>query len=418
MSTTTEASTTNSTTTITDAVQENDNENKKPDPEQLFRIHGYSIQKDEENKKKKNYYIHSLTFKKLTSPLVEFEEVLPVRLERRKFDSFDAMNRDANRIGVYLSKVDNDITHLNDTKIMQFLNDRANMREIPGKNPVSELFGVLGLNQFQHAAIKEKGEDTETREKKGTLDQSYQIAASGTNDGYYTVHRIIDYESTGFCNRRAEGTNVWLSCCPLQPPERLKDFGQRLLYSSFVFREDKDAKLKHDAGTLMVNAAIGHAALQEEKGGLAEAVRIKDLEIPISTTNVVPETTPITTTDTVVPLDATTTTTAPAEPSKLELGKEEGEEDPLQAKYDAPSTYNETMALLKETTQRLDAFEEKKEKEKDNENNNNPVIIKNTSQIQQTAAARDYYQEASFRHFTETVNNKFWQTIEKRRKWK
>jgi hypothetical protein len=221
----------NSTNSTSEAVQENQNKNnnKKPNPE-LFRIHGFSIEneRDVENKKRrKNYFLHSLTFSKIASPIAEFQEIMPVRLERRKFGSFDEMNRDANRIGAYMSKVVNDVTHLNDPKIMQFLNDRANMREIKGKNPVSELLEVLGLSQFQHAAVKEKD----------SLDQSYQIAASGIDSGYYTEHRITNFESTGFCNRRAEGTNVWLSCCPLQPPERLKDLGQRLLYSSFVIRE-------------------------------------------------------------------------------------------------------------------------------------------------------------------------------------
>jgi hypothetical protein len=196
------------------------------------------------------------------------------------------MNRDANRIGVYESKVHNDITHVYDRKIRQFSNEKANMREIAGKNPIMELFGMLGLTQFVHANIEEKdGEDTETRRKNGTLDCSYRIAASGTNAGYSVIHRTTDYVSSGFCNRRAEygapANNHWLSCCPLQPPERLNKMGQRLLHSSFVFSEEKDAQLKHDAGKLMVKAAIRHAGLQEDRGGLAEAVRIAELKVQV-----------------------------------------------------------------------------------------------------------------------------------------
>lgn len=404
MSTTIESAAASTTTTTSQETQgNNSNENKKPDPEQLFRIHGYSIQKDEdeENQKKKYHFLHSLTFEKITSPLMEFEEVIPVRLERRKFDSFDAMNRDANRIGVYQSKVDNDITHLNDTKIRQFLNDKANMREIPGRNPISELFEVLGLNAFQHTAIAEKGVSSEKRRKLGTLDYSYKIAAGVSNNnysssGYSVEYRLIEYVSTGFCNRRAEGTNVWLSCCPLQPPERLKDLGQRLLYSAFVFREEKDARLKHDAGVLMVQASIRHAGLQ---GGSAEAVRMTE---------------------------SNSHSVSSAEEEKEEKGKEKLPAAPTAKESSSSSdntntttntsSYSDTLAILKQTAERLDANEQKsKQSPSSSSPDESQKII---TQQQQTAAARDYYREAAVRDFTQMVDTKFWETLEKRRKWK
>lgn len=409
-STTTATATPSTSTTTFTTTSEDTQENKKPDPEQLYRIHGYSIQKEDDgeeaNRRKKNkeaYYIHSLTFKKLTSPLVEFEEVIPVRLERRKYHNFDSLNRDANRLGCYQTKIDNDVTFPNDTKIRQFSNDKANMREIPGKNPISELFTVLGLNQFQHAAIAEKGESSEKRRKQGSLDYCYQIAAGVSNNnysssGYSVEYRLIDYVSTGFCNRRAEGTNVWLSCCPLQPPERLKELGQRLLYSAFVFREEKDARLKHDAGELMVQASIRHAGLQ---GGLAEAVRMTESDSHSVSSAEEEE-------------QGKGKEKRPAAPTAKETSSSSSDNNTTTTNT---SSYSDTLAILKQTAERLDAFEQRSKQQSPSSSSldTSQKIITTT---QQTAAARDYYKEAALRDFTEIVDTKFWETIEKRRKWR
>jgi hypothetical protein len=138
---------------------------------------------------------------------------------------------------------------------------------------------------------------------------------------------------------------------------------------------------------------------------------------------------------------ATTTTTATSastttttELSKLELRGEREEVDirkeeaPL-SKYDyedrnAAATYNETLTFLNEASKHIDEYEQKEKKatmmNKQNNNNknnrNNPNLA--ASPIQQTASARNYYRDAAFKHFTETADAKFWETVEKRRKWK
>ncbi|HEU4822627.1 MAG TPA: hypothetical protein VFS97_04315 [Nitrososphaeraceae archaeon] len=61
--------------------------------------------------------------------------------------------------------------------------------------------------------------------------------------------------------------------------------------------------------------------------------------------------------------------------------------------------------------------EEKKEDSTSNSKQNNDRAL-DASQIQQTASARDYYKEAALRDFTEMVDAKFRETLEKRRKWK
>ena len=113
-----------------------------------------------------------------------------------------------------------------------------------------------------------------------------------------------------------------------------------------------------------------------------------------------------------VPPDAPTRTASSAtEPSKLEFGKEEEKEEDVQkdpqAKYDDDSTtYNETMALLKKTTEQLDALEQTRKQ--------NPVPY--ASEIQ-TASARDYYKEAALKDFNEMVDAKFKEVLTKRGKW-
>lgn len=450
----------------------NNEKNKKPNLEQqLFRIHGYSIQRDDDDddrnssRNKLYHFIHSLTFKKLTSPIPEFEEVIPVRLERRRFDSFDAMNCDANRLGAYQSSVENDVTNLNDSKkIRQFSNEKKiNMQQIPGRNPIMDLFALLGLTPFVHSAIKVKGDDIETRRMKGTLDTWYQIAASsGTKGGYSVVHRVIDYVSTGFCSRHAEyGTaanNHWLYCCPLQPPERLQELGQRLLKSSYQFSKEKDAQLKREAGKLMISAAIRHSALQEEAGGLAEAVRIADLRVPVTddgnqegegegeekegkrdlwharqacqknnskskeekekdVTVVKKEEEeeedtvlrPVAPAPTSVlvpsPAAAPVTVSVPAAPTdekKIIMRVTEPESSSSSSSLSSSSsnkTFNETMTLLQNAAGRLDILEQK------------------ASQIGQTASARDYYREAAYKLFADAADAKFWETVEKRGRW-
>ena len=64
------------------------------------------------------------------------------------------------------------------------------------------------------------------------------------------------------------------------------------------------------------------------------------------------------------------------------------------------------MALLKKTTEQLDALEQTRKQ--------NPVPY--ASEIQ-TASAHDYYKEATLKDFNEMVDAKFKEVLTKRGKW-
>jgi len=76
------------------------------------------------------------------------------------------------------------------------------------------------------------------------------------------------------------------------------------------------------------------------------------------------------------------------------------------------NTSTDTSTTTPTTTQ--EAPKNKNDTKSSKQNNDNASGI--SQKIQQTASARDYYKEASFRHFTEMVDTKFWQTVEKRKK--